>query len=116
MDTEAVIRALDGALPDATVLADLAGILWDGGKDTAEVELDGLLVPVPRGAPLEIVTKAFLKEYFDVSFKTGYRVQVAVGGVSSEQFGILSAGICFATLYYNAARRPFTVDFHKEMR
>jgi hypothetical protein len=115
-DTTDVLRALDSILPDSTVLEDLSISLWNTDKDAAEVELGGQWVQVPRGTPLEIVTKAFLKEYFDVPFNTGYRVQVAVGGVNGQEFGILSAAICFATLYYNADRILFTSDFHTEMR
>jgi hypothetical protein len=116
MDTDAVLRALDAALPDSTILADLARLLWNDDRDAAHVELGGRSVRVPGGIPLEIVGKAFFKEYFDVPFNTGYRVQVAVGGVAGEEFGILKAAICFATLYYNVDRRLFTSDFHTEMR
>ena len=91
MDTAAVLRALDAALPDSTIVADLARLLWNADKDDAEVELGDQWVAVPRGTALEIVGKAFFKEYFDVPFKTGYRVQMAVGGVTGEEFGILKA-------------------------
>ncbi|AFY54617.1 hypothetical protein Riv7116_2085 [Rivularia sp. PCC 7116] len=41
---------------------------------------------------------------------------VAIGGITSQKHGILTAKYCFATLYYNDERQLFTMDFHEGMR
>lgn len=115
-DTQRVVQALDAALADAKVVEDLTKLLWAGDVLRAKIDLDGVQVEIPRNTPLQITTKAFFKEYFDVSFRTGYRVQVAIGGVREERFGILTAANCFATLYYDFNHHLFSVDFHREMR
>jgi hypothetical protein len=105
---------MDQILPDIHILKDVSRILWQEAK--GEIELEEGVVSVPEGTAIEMVTKAFFKEYFEeIKFGT-YRVQVAIGGVQDQKFGMLYAKYCFATLYYNEKANLVTLDFHKDMR
>lgn len=114
MNTSSLAEAIDEILPDQPVLNDVSRIL--GQCPRGEIELEEEIISVPENIPITIVTKVFLKEYFeDVGFGA-YRVQVAIGGIENKEFGILSARFCFATLYYNEEPSLITIDFHKKMR
>jgi hypothetical protein len=115
MNSSGVIAAMDAVLPDDRILMDVARIIGrerKGGQICVEEDYIDL-----AGDPkIDLVTKSLFKEYFDISFGSGYRVQVAVGGVKDRASGILFAGYFFATLYYNLECQLVTVDFHKQMR
>src|ERR1700742_1049265 len=98
MNTESLTQVLDQILPDQFVLKDLSHILQIG---EAAIELDEESLHIPLEAPLVVVRKVFLKEYFDDVGFGAYRVQVAIGGIQEQQFGVLVAKYCFATLFYN---------------
>lgn len=118
MDVFGLTQAIDNALPDHQVIADIRRILEDesGGKAGVAVEVEeDAWEEIPVNAPIHVVTKAFFKEYFGIGFGS-IRVQVAVGEVQEEEIGTLLAKYCFATIYYNKAGQLITVDFHKEMR
>lgn len=113
-----VIKAINEALPDEQIGKDISNILQKYAKQGGvEVELseDKLLV-IPENVPIDIVTKSFFKEYYDINFRSGYRVQVAIGGIQNQKYGILYAKYCFATLYYNEESKMLTIDFHKDMK
>ncbi len=110
-------KVIDNFLPDERVLDDVFLLLReDQGPEGTAIEFETGRVRVPENPQVAVVTKAYLKEYYDVGFGSGYRVQVAIGGVQEEQFGILKARYCFATLYYNCEREMITADFHQDMR
>jgi hypothetical protein len=116
MSTEDVIAALDQALPDGVVLDELRTILHQHASSGAtEVEVGGELIRIPLDVVISVVTKAFFKEYYDIGFSTGYRVEVAIGEVSVGQSG-LRVGHCFATLFFNNQAQRFTIDFHARPR
>ncbi len=118
MDVFGLTQAIDNALPDHQVIADIRRILEDesGGKAEVAVEVEeDTWEEIPVNAPIQVVTKAFFKEYFEIGFGS-FRVLMAIGGVQDEKFGLLSAKYCFATIYYDKAGQLITVDFHKEMR
>ena len=107
-------QVLDEALPDAKLLDDITSILWQ--EANGSVELAGKELRVPEGARIDIATKAFSLEKFEVGFGSCFRALLAIGGVDSQEFRILTARYCFATLYYNVDGTLITADFHKEMR
>lgn len=115
-----VMKALDDALTDQQIVRDVLSVLREsslGGIVKIEIDAENAqTISIPEATPIEIVTKAFLKEYRDINFRTGYRVQVALGGIQDQKHGILYAKFCFATLYYNEQGQMITIDFHKEMR
>lgn len=88
----------------------------EGGVKIELDEADGKKVFVTENTQIEIITKALLKEYYDVNFSSGYRVQVALGGIKDKKYGILYPRYCLATLYYNLEGQMFALDFHKNMR
>lgn len=107
-------QVLDEALPDAKLLNDIADLLWQ--QANGSVELEGKELRIPEGSKIDIAAKAFFLEKFDVGFGSSFRVLLAIGGVDSCEFGILTARYCFATLYYNEEGALITTSFHKEMR
>jgi len=108
-----VVEALEAAMPSSRVLAELARIIWK--ECGSRIELQDRWVTIPALTPMTVVTKAFLLEYFDRPFKTGFKVIVGVGPVKEDDNGLLSAQYCFATMHYNKAGEFLTVDFHGEM-
>lgn len=70
---------------------------------------------MPVDAQIEVVTKAFFDERFDIGLGV-YRAEVAIGGVAEFKRGFMSPTFCFSTLYYNANVELITLDFHKEFR
>ncbi|MEC4984571.1 MAG: hypothetical protein SAJ37_20100 [Oscillatoria sp. PMC 1068.18] len=115
-----VIKVIDAALPDEQIIKNVTNLLQEYAKNgEVEIELDeaeAKNILVPADTEILIVTKAFLKEYFEINFQTGYRVMVALGGIREEKHGLLQAKFCFATLYCDAEGNMVTIDFHLEMR
>jgi len=108
--------AIDEVLPDNKITNDVQAIL-DQGDEVSVIDLgNDMFLSLSKTTNIDIVTKMYLKEYYDIGFGTGYRVQVAIGGIQRKSHGILYAKYCFATLYYNAESRLITADFHKDMR
>jgi hypothetical protein len=105
---------IDETLPDRKLLDDLFQVLWWEGGGT--VELEGREVHIPEGTKIDIVTKACIVERFDVGFGSCFRALVAIGGVARQEFGVLTANYCFATLHYDIEGKVITTDFHLEMR
>ncbi len=101
-------------IPDSRIIADLAGVIWDEGGGTIEFD-DGQLF-IPSGVQLEVIAKSLHTYSYDIGFGHHYQVQVAIGGVTSLEHGIVDARYCFATLFYNLALKLITIDFHREMR
>lgn len=118
MNSDRMVRTMNEILPDSVVEEELRTVLRqtqdEGGN--APVELNGNIVSVPVGVDIEVVTKAFFDERQDAGFPTGFRVQVALGGISNNGVLGLVATYCFATLFFNAEGRRFTVDFHTTLR
>lgn len=114
------LKALDSAIPDALVEADMREVLRSGAGDDGMIrlelgEVEGDYVSVPIDTRIECLTKAFSKEYVWSPFGD-FRVQVALGGASVSPEGTLMARLCFATLFYNAKGQRFTIDFHLKVR
>lgn len=113
------LALLDEILPDEFVRATLLDLFktCEPHDGCVHVELEALergYVAVPLDAHVEVITKAFSKMYFDLTFGD-FVVQVAIGGAKSDG-GVLKASYCFATLFFNEIRRCVTVDFHLEVR
>jgi hypothetical protein len=120
MNLLGALEALDNALPDASVEDGMREWLRDAADENSIVRLElgeaeGDYVDVPVDARVEIVTKAFFKEYLRTPFGD-FRVQIALGGACVSPEGTLTAQLCFATLIYNAHGQRFTIDFHLKVR
>jgi hypothetical protein len=120
MSLTRALKTLDSAIPDDLVEAKLREVLKNASGDDAMVRLElgeaeGDYVSVPVDARLEIVTKAFFKEYLGTTIGD-FRVQVAVGGVCASSDNVLTARLCFATLFFNAHGQCFSTDFHLKVR
>jgi hypothetical protein len=112
---EAIEHLMDELLPDETVQIDISTILWPDGKD-ANIEIDDdKWITIPFGCQLEISTKALFKEYHQIAFGR-FKVQVAIGGVVSQDYGFLEPKYCWITLYYNEPPHVLSYDFHTEWR
>ncbi|GBC60514.1 hypothetical protein DENIS_1471 [Desulfonema ishimotonii] len=110
-------RALDEALPDEKILSDVKRLLeYNAENGVTEIELNEKWVPIPIDVPIDIVSKAFLKEYYEGVGFGAYRVLVAIGGFKKDRYGFHEAGYCFATLYYNDQGDNFTEDYHVKFR
>jgi len=108
---------MDEALPDEMILQDVYNLLARDAEDGQKrIELDEQWVSIPINIPVDIVTKAFFKEYYDVGWGISYRVLVAIGKFKKDQYGLHTAEYCFATLYYNERGDMITEDFHTEFR
>lgn len=114
MTTTEIIESLEAILTDEKITNDINNILWkdiDKDADSVEIYLDGEKpIFIPRGAKISVVTKALFSEHYEVGFGV-YRIEVAIGGVLSQEHGILEAGYCFALLYYNENLQVITVDY-----
>ncbi|MEO7715169.1 MAG: hypothetical protein ABIY70_03110 [Capsulimonas sp.] len=118
MNADQIAAALDRTLPDMQVLDDLFHRLRRLSETAGKsVEVgDDLWRAVPAGASLDIVTKAFYKEYFEgVGFAT-YKILVAIGGLQRSDVGAHTAKYCFATLHYDEEAQLITTDFHADFR
>jgi hypothetical protein len=111
--TETVMNALNDALSDSFIEEELRSIFrqCEGPAGVIEIELNERFVPVPIDAKIEVLTKTFVRETYDLGFSTGYRAQVAIGGVAGGTGHQLVAVYCFATLFFNADCQRITVDF-----
>lgn len=118
MSTDRMVHMMNEILPDSVVEEELRALLRQAQDEggSAPVELNGNVVSVPVDVAIEVVTKAFFEERQDAGFPTGFRVQVAIGGITSNGVLGLVARYCFATLFFNAEGRRFTVDFHTSVR
>lgn len=125
MSTESLTAALNAALPDELVFAELRQIFAESSLTHGALRIeidDARWVDVPPEAPLEVVAKTFVIENYVSRFSTGFRAQVAIGGVVS---GIrcderdrtdrepVQARYCFATLFFSRERKLITIDFHE---
>ncbi len=118
MTADHLEQVLEEVLPDQQVLVDLQKILTPIAQNgVASIALDDdKRVSLPPDSRMEIVTKAFFKEYYGrVGFGV-FRVLIAIGGFSPDKHGIHRAEHCFATLYYNRRCQLITHDFHEEFR
>ncbi|MEK8020229.1 MAG: hypothetical protein VSS75_025435 [Candidatus Parabeggiatoa sp.] len=122
MNTGDILQCLDSILPDRKIIRDIAQQLDDiaqfdeytRGQVEIEVE-DEMRIIVPREASVDIVTKAFYREYFDINYGTSYRVLAALGGIKKIQVGIVYPVYSFIALYYDSELNLTTVDFHRNM-
>lgn len=89
---------LDEFLPNKLIQEDLSRILWMENPEEP-IELEEKYVMVPHGCPLEVVSKSYRKNFYEIGFGNYYAAQVAVGGVIEEKSGIISPKYCFATLF-----------------
>lgn len=122
MNTDEVLQCLDFILSDSKIIRDIAqqiddiAQLSEYAKDQIEIEVeDGVRIIVPCKVPVDIVTKALYKEYFDINFGTGYRVLAALGGIKKIQAGIIYPMYAFIALYYDSELNLTTVDFYKNI-
>ena len=123
MNTNHVLQRLDSRLPNPKIAQDIAQQLdkialrkTTRDRDEVEIEVeDQAIIIVPRQTPVEIITKALYKEYFDISFGTGYRVLAALGGIKEIECGIIEPVYSFITLHYDSELNIITVDFHRNM-
>lgn len=103
---------LDAALPDERITSDLREELRQCQQ---QLELDDRTIDVPEDVGLAVVAKSFHAYRYDVGMGPHFRALVAIGGVEREEFGIVWAGLCFATLWYGEDGRVRTVDFSVKM-
>jgi hypothetical protein len=113
--TSDIADILDSLLPDERLTSDLATALWTEAAGTVEIA-DDVRIFVPPKTRIDVVTKAFFLERFDIGFGTTYRALLAVGGIESLDAGAPTAPYCFSTLYYDSNVRLLTIDFHREIR
>ncbi len=114
MNTGSVLQYLDSLLPNEKVIQDMVNYTW--GNENREVEVeDEAKIVLEKPLLIEVVTKAFYQEYFEIGFGTGYRVLAALGGIKEIKFGVIYPTHCFMTLYYNSDLIPLTADYHCRM-
>jgi hypothetical protein len=110
---------LDDFLPDSKIKEDLLNMLWEDELECeleCEIELETENVKVPRDAFLEVISKSYRQNNYNIAFGNYYAAQVAIGGVKKLQSGILYPVYCFATLFYDLDRDVITTDVHSDMR
>jgi hypothetical protein len=116
MNTGNVLQYLDSLLPNEKVIQDMVNYTWGNENHEVAVEVeDEVKIILARPLPIEVVTKAFYQEYFEIGFGTGYRVLAALGGIKEIKFGVVYPTYCFMTLYYNSDLIPLTADYHRRM-
>jgi hypothetical protein len=106
---------LDDFLPDSKIKEDLLNMLWEDELE-CEIELETRNVKVPRDAFLEVISKSYRQNKYDIAFGNYYAAQVAIGGIREQKCGILYPVYCFATLFYDLDRDVITTDVHSDMR
>jgi hypothetical protein len=109
---------LDEALPDEVILRDLRRVLAEDANPSLCLEGDDGEIQLTIDAAnvgLEVVTKCYLHERYEVGFGNHYRILVAIGGVEGVSSGIATARICFALLYYNEEPGLITLDYSLTM-
>jgi hypothetical protein len=101
----------DNVLPFETLQDELMAVLAAGDFC---VELDGQEVTIPRDPVIQLVVRVARR--YEINIGLGELSAVlAVGGIESVRNGVVEAGICFATVRYNADGKRVTVDFSKSM-
>src|SRR5262245_32873042 len=113
-----LVLDLDEAVPDEVIFRDLRRFLARDASPSLCLEGEDGQVQLTIDAasvPLEVVTKAYFHERFDVDFGNHYRILVAIGGVGKVSSGIAKARICFALLYYNEEPAAMTLDYSLNM-
>jgi len=122
MNTDDVLHSFDLILSDTKIIQDIAQQIDHiaqfnkGVKGQIEIEVeDDVRIIVPCKVPVDIVTKALYREYFEINFGTGYRVLAALGGINKIKAGIIYPVYAFIALYYDSDLNLTTVDFHRNM-
>ncbi|WP_427160445.1 hypothetical protein ACQFX9_01840 [Aliinostoc sp. HNIBRCY26] len=80
------------------------------------LELAQRTIIVPRNVQLEVVSKSYRQNNYQIGFGNYFAAQIAIGGVKKIESGILDQVYCFATIFYTLDKRIITVDVHSEMR
>lgn len=106
---------LDELIPDSRIQDDLLKILWEG-EEEGEITLEVGIIKVPRSAFLEVISKSYRRNVYQIGFCNYYAAQVAIGGVKEQRSGILHPIYCFATLFYDDDKDLITIDVHPNMR
>lgn len=106
---------LDDFLPDSKIKEDLLNMLWED-KLECEIELETRNVKVPRDAFLEVISKSYRQNKYDIAFGNYYAAQVAIGGIREQKCGILYPVYCFAVLFYKTKPNLITIDVESEMQ
>ena len=102
--------------PDSQIIGDVRRVLSENeGEEGTEVEMEGHNFLIPFDVQIKVISKALFKDDYNASFGV-YRAQVAIGDVTSQEYGIVTARYCFATLYYDENRNLITIDFHLKIR
>lgn len=119
MDSTKVIEAINEVLPDDRIHCDLKNTLKksnQSGQVKVYLEDEDKIVALPNQLQADIISKAFFKEYFDIRFGTGYRVQISLGGIETQKNGIIYPKLCFATLFYDMGGKMLMIEFHERMK
>ena len=104
--TAGIFDAVATLLPEAKVLGDVRSTLDDAGF----VELDDTRVSIPRNCTLQLLARSVHRDELGTGFGNHLCALVAVGG-AQQLGGVVVAGICFATVWYNADGNQITMDF-----
>lgn len=114
--TADLLNHLDHALPDSQAVSDVLRVLSEcaDGKE-AEIEIDEKWLRVPTDTDVKVIRKSLQLPRFGTGFGT-YLVEVAIGGVTSYEHGIVTPKHCFALLYYNQDKEMITIDFYSRQR
>ncbi|MEH1820354.1 MAG: hypothetical protein V7L31_14945 [Nostoc sp.] len=106
---------IDNFLTDSEVKEDLINTIWEDDL-SCELELEQGTVLVYRNTLLEVVSKSYRQNNYQIGFGNYYAAQIAIGGVKELKSGILYPVYCFATIFYTFDKKLITVDIHSEMR
>lgn len=106
---------IDDFLTDSEVKADLINNLWED-KLECVLKLEQGTIIVPRNVLLEVISKSYRQNNYQIGFGNYYASQIAIGGVKELDSGILYPVYCFATIFYTFDKKLITVDIHSEMR
>ncbi|MBH8562838.1 hypothetical protein I8748_11710 [Nostoc sp. CENA67] len=106
---------IDDFLTDNEVKKDLINTIWED-KSECLLELEQKTIIVPRNTLLEVVSKSYRQNNYQIGFGNYYAAQIAIGGVKELNSGILYPVYCFATIFYTFDKKLITVDIHLEMR
>ncbi|MEH2059350.1 MAG: hypothetical protein V7K97_24995 [Nostoc sp.] len=106
---------IDNFLTDSEVKEDLINTIWEDELE-CELELERGKFLVYRNTLLEVVSKSYRQNNYQIGFGNYYVAQIAIGGVKELNSGILYPIYCFATIFYTFDKKLITVDIHSEMR
>jgi hypothetical protein len=89
--SDGVLSSLEAAVPDAQIIEDVRRVLVDNSHNgVATIELnEPNSVQVPVDVRIETIAKSFFNRHFDDNLPMGYSAQVAIGGVTKREFGII---------------------------